>query len=43
MEVTLTTPVAYKKIMMLALVEELMKDVLIFSTLLFFLFDAIPF
>jgi predicted neutral ceramidase superfamily lipid hydrolase len=44
MEVTLTTPVAYKKIMMLALVEELMKDVLIFSTLLVvFLFNAISF
>jgi hypothetical protein len=44
MEVTLTTPVAYKKIMMLALVEDLMKDVLIFSTLLVvFLFNAISF
>ena len=32
MQVTLTTPVGYKKIMMLALVEELVKEVLIFST-----------
>ena len=32
MEVVLTTPVAYKKIMMLALVESLVKEVLIFST-----------
>ena len=31
-QVTLTTPVAYKKIMMLALVEELVKEILIFST-----------
>jgi hypothetical protein len=32
MQVTLTTPVGYKKIMMLAFVEELVKEVLIFST-----------